>query len=101
MNRFLFSIAAFVSLFATGCCCDNLCNCFNPCGRSCCSSPCASPCASPCGTGACGTPTGFAAPINGTAYAPSGVPLTSNAGIVNGPILTTAAAMPQESLPTY
>ena len=101
MKRLLFSIAAVVSLFSAGCCCD-WCH-MGGCGRGCCGSPCASPCASPCGspcgTGACG-PTGYAAPITGTAYAApvGGAPLAAN---FNSPVLQTAATMPIESLPTY
>ena len=99
MKRLLFSIAAVASLFSAGCCCD-WCN-MGGCGRGCCGSPCASPCGSPCGTGACG-PTGYAAPMNGTAYAaPVGTPLATTVGNFNSPVLQTAATMPIESLPTY
>lgn len=112
MKRLLLSIAAAASLFSAGCCCcEGLFGCGHGCGRSCCSSPCGSPCGGGCSTGGCstggcGTPTygpaGFAAPVNGTAFAaPAGVPLASNGDYVGGPIVQTAATMPLESLRTY
>lgn len=102
MKRVLLSLAAVACLMSAGCCCcEGLFNCCNPCGSTC-HRPCASPC-SPCGGNSCGYgPTGYAAPVTGTAYlGPSGVGVAANDPAAPGPIMHTAAMMPAESLPTY